>query len=368
MIALMQEERTFTKDLIEQESTELQNSHRASRNLYKKVFQTNSYNLFDKLFDFSNIEYVNFIQYNNHLKGEKRIIEYFSNLDGVKLRGILPIIKETIMSKKEPYFTPLSKDTIKNVVRKLKVMSLEEQNELAKLGISIREHGMIKPVHDVRLFKLSYEHLLKEINTDSPRIYTMQELQLRIAALYTFVRNDRIEISKKIWGTIFTHSDYKRIIQVFTTYGILTKTSLAIKGWKANTYVFNVIIDENAYATITDIKALKRIKDANITFPLNSLKKQLEMAQNTEDKALEEDIKTRMEGFKYIASGFDYKVLKEEYKWISNHNKLASFGIHFLGQKRLSVETGVYRSYNQVQFALQLDALEELLKEQGIKL
>ena len=167
------------------DKTATTNPDTTSKKFFKRAFETTKYELYNKLFDLESKEFQNYLKYSNLKKGEKRVLEYLVDNDGVKNSGILPIIKEegNIMGKKCTYFTPMSRDTVKNTRRRIKGMPKESQQELAELAISIQDHGIKKPVHSIITFDIDYDKPLGEINTIGTKNFSMEELVLGLASI-----------------------------------------------------------------------------------------------------------------------------------------------------------------------------------------
>lgn len=331
---------------IEPETKTHPKSNEASKNFFKKVFETTRYNLYEKLFNLESEPFQNYLTYNELKKGEKRIVEFYIEENGVKINTILPIERngEYTIGNNKPFFTPLSSDTKKNVRRGLKTISSDNESRLIELAISIVNHGIKEPKHEIELYNVDYNALQDSINNACSKVYSKEETITGIALIGHFERDGELSFGKQVWGAIFRHADYKQIIQILIDKGVITKTANAIVGWCSNKYTFNAELIDETY-TITDGKVLTRIKNSKITFSKNTQEEKLRMAQTEECYELIEDLEIRREGYHYIESGFDESILKPEYKWMQNNKLLIGFSIHFQKQIKLAQLTGEYRSF-----------------------
>lgn len=366
-------ELAYTKEVPvkEKESNKIDDSSKMDKEeakvFFKDVFKRNRYDLYGEFFDLNTQDFQNYLIYNELRKGEKRVVEFYLEQIGVNNEHISPIGEKGGVSigYKSPFFTPLSSDTKKNVRRKLKTIDPNMDIKLKELAISILEQGFQEPKHDVVLYNVDYKALIVAINQISNRDYSEEEIITSIALIGHFERGGYLSIGKNVWGAIFRHADYKVIIEVLKDFGIITKTANAIPGWCSIKYKLNMIPTLKIY-NISEGKALKRIKNSNITFSKYSLKEQLRTAKEKGLEELVEDLEIRMEGYSYIESGSDGRKLKPEYKWMQDEKTLVGFSIHFQKQMKLAQLTGKYGSFWGKIRAIRVDEFMKGLKEMGL--
>ena len=366
MVETKPEGKAASKISLELETNNPQITKEASVKFFKKVFETSRYNLYEKLFNLESEPFQNYLKYNELKKGEKRIVEFYIEEYGVKINTILPIERngEYTIGNNKPFFTPLSSNTKKNVRRGLKTISSDNESRLIELAISIINHGIKEPKHEIELYNVDYNALQDAINNACSKVYSKEEIITGIALIGHFERHNRLAIGKKVWGAIFRHSDYKQVIQVFIDLNIITKTANAIMGWRPNTYSFNIFRIGKTY-TITEEKVLNRIIKTKITFSKNPLKKQLKMAKNEKYLGLVDDIEILIEGHKYLDNGSDLRRLEGKYKWMQYEKMLISFSIHFQKQKKIAQETGIYKSFWRVNNQQRLKDFQDYLHSIG---